>query len=523
MSLPLRQKILDEFLKTGGKKRASAIRKYRQNWVKDFFDRGQIRIENDIWTSTFYEAASNIPEEDRATFDIPLAGGSIPTTQWNKIYAHLEKELKTSMNEDFVTYTIDNTSTTITVKYVRGTKRKSAPKQGDIDLEIYVDKRIKLAMESFFKTGDFEKIAKSVIKAAATKTKGTGMTISHGDEREPQFGSSIPDSTKMSKKDIADKLKSGKETAPGAKGTLVSKRFLKAIIKSCKQLFSTAPWFSKASETIDAKWEELFGYSSSVKDRDTKSAVQSNVELSAEVIPSKILNKLKLNRGVFDKALSDEIVKFLKDEDYFAEELIRLRPGTTAMEAAAITTGSDSVFDRIPKVTTRLAQIVILEKVSKKFIKNAKKTPKGTKKGSNKTNNKFSGAGSSKVERTNARKGNIKSATNRRATEAPQTAVALKELINQALPEVMLTQMQPPALRNRTGRFRQSAEVTNVNIGPRGGTQIDYTYMRDPYETFEPGGDMGSRNRDPRKLIGASVREIAIKLTGNKFITTRRR
>ena len=82
--------------------------------------------------------------------------------------------------------------------------------------------------------------------------------------------------------------------------------------------------------------------------------------------------------------------------------------------------------------------------------------------------------------------------------------------------------MQPPALRNRTGRFRQSAEVTNVTIGPRGGTDIDYTYMRDPYQVFEPGGKMGSRNRDPRKLIGGTVREIAIQITGNKFIRTRR-
>ena len=32
-----------------------------------------------------------------------------------------------------------------------------------------------------------------------------------------------------------------------------------------------------------------------------------------------------------------------------------------------------------------------------------------------------------------------------------------------------------------------SAEVTNVVIGPRGGTQIDYTYQRNPYEVFEPG------------------------------------
>jgi len=100
--------------------------------------------------------------------------------------------------------------------------------------------------------------------------------------------------------------------------------------------------------------------------------------------------------------------------------------------------------------------------------------------------------------------------------------IALKELINAALPAELLKQMHPPALRNRTGRFRQSAEVTNVLVGPRGGVEAEYTYMRDPYETFEPGGNMGSRGRDPRKLIGGSVREIAMRLTGNRFIRTRR-
>ena len=133
--------------------------------------------------------------------------------------------------------------------------------------------------------------------------------------------------------------------------------------------------------------------------------------------------------------------------------------------------------------------------------------------------------------------GKITTTRKQRAKKAPSTKrrtrqegrgvtsgnpIALKELINAALPEVMLLKMQPPALRNRTGRFRQSAEVTNVSVGPRGGTQINYTYMRDPYDTFEPGGNMGSRNRDPRKIIGESIREIATKITGNKFITTRR-
>ena len=82
--------------------------------------------------------------------------------------------------------------------------------------------------------------------------------------------------------------------------------------------------------------------------------------------------------------------------------------------------------------------------------------------------------------------------------------------------------MHPPALRNRTGRFRTSAEVTNVLVGPRGGVNVDYTYMKDPYQTFEPGGAQGSTGRDPRRLIGGTIREIAGELMGKKFIKVRR-
>jgi hypothetical protein len=122
-----------------------------------------------------------------------------------------------------------------------------------------------------------------------------------------------------------------------------------------------------------------------------------------------------------------------------------------------------------------------------------------------------------------AGKSKAKKAGVSRKVQNQKSALGLKELINAALPEAMLLKMHPPALRNRTGRFRNSAEVTNVTMGPRGGTQIDYTYMKDPYQTFEPGGAMGSVNRDPRRLIGGTVREIAQQITGNKFITTRRR
>ena len=59
-------------------------------------------------------------------------------------------------------------------------------------------------------------------------------------------------------------------------------------------------------------------------------------------------------------------------------------------------------------------------------------------------------------------------------------------------------------------------------MGPRGGMHIDYTYARDPYETFEPGNRQGSTYRDPRKIIGSSVREIAQSIVGQKFIKIRR-
>lgn len=120
--------------------------------------------------------------------------------------------------------------------------------------------------------------------------------------------------------------------------------------------------------------------------------------------------------------------------------------------------------------------------------------------------------------------GSINKGRNRTPAVTPAlSGLRLKELINQVLPETLLPRMKSPALVNRTGRLRRSAEVTNVLVGPRGGVEIDYTYRKDPYQTFEPGGNMGSTNRDPRKLIGGAVREVASALVGRKFIKVRSR
>ena len=125
-----------------------------------------------------------------------------------------------------------------------------------------------------------------------------------------------------------------------------------------------------------------------------------------------------------------------------------------------------------------------------------------------------------------AKKLPAKSAKKKKRTKATakttESPIALRNILNEMLPQMVASKMTSPALQFRTGRFANSARVENVNIGPKGGTHIDYTYMRDPYETFEPGGKQGSTMRDPRKIIGASIRELAIGILGKQPTTIRR-
>ncbi len=82
--------------------------------------------------------------------------------------------------------------------------------------------------------------------------------------------------------------------------------------------------------------------------------------------------------------------------------------------------------------------------------------------------------------------------------------------------------MSEPALVFRTGRFANSARVDMIHQGPKGGIGVDYTYLKEPYQTFEPGFKQGSTQRDPRKIIGESIRELATTILGRQPHTIRR-
>lgn len=75
-------------------------------------------------------------------------------------------------------------------------------------------------------------------------------------------------------------------------------------------------------------------------------------------------------------------------------------------------------------------------------------------------------------------------------------------------------------LNYRTGRFAESARVDRLATDRNGIITAFYTYMKYPYQTFEPGYAQGSpKTRDPKLLISKSIREIAIELATTRLRT----
>ena len=108
-----------------------------------------------------------------------------------------------------------------------------------------------------------------------------------------------------------------------------------------------------------------------------------------------------------------------------------------------------------------------------------------------------------------------------RARPSNFSTVRLMGLLNTQLPQVVAKNMDSPALNYRTGRFASSVRVTEVQKTKEGFPSVGYTYMKNPYQTFEPGFAQGDPNRDPRKLIESSIREIALNLAIGRFYTRR--
>lgn len=99
----------------------------------------------------------------------------------------------------------------------------------------------------------------------------------------------------------------------------------------------------------------------------------------------------------------------------------------------------------------------------------------------------------------------------------------LLAILNQRLPDKVAGNMGAPRLENRTGRFASSVRVLDITQTRQGFPSIGYTYQRQPYGVFEAtsGSRFASQERDPRKLIDASIREIATEYALGRIFTRR--
>lgn len=192
--------------------------------------------------------------------------------------------------------------------------------------------------------------------------------------------------------------------------------------------------------------------------------------------------------------------------------------------------GSKSFKQGAQDVVPAKVANILLEKIKKGKnikVKNFTKLRKTNKKSSTTIKGKDQTKGKKKTEK---RQKNVTvpalgaTAVSKIRQKTRQSNVSLPSLmvqINKRLPTYLLRNMKQPRLVYRTGRLAQSIRALSIQPGRRG-LNIDYTYMKNPYQTFEPGFQQGSDERDPRELAEISIRQILIDMQQSRFLNFRR-
>jgi hypothetical protein len=94
----------------------------------------------------------------------------------------------------------------------------------------------------------------------------------------------------------------------------------------------------------------------------------------------------------------------------------------------------------------------------------------------------------------------------------------IKDSLLDKVSSLMGTGSSRKVLNYRSGRFAESVEVKTLSQGRTGMITAFYTYMKYPYQTFEPGFAQGHiASRDPKLLIAKAIREIAATRVKNRM------
>lgn len=383
----------------------------------------------------------------------------------------------------------------ITISYVRGLTKKGKPKVGNIEQS-------------------FQKVVKDGIKAYLKK-KGaevTNMEYEHGKTRESGFKRTAQRKGLFSKKET---------DFPGSQGSNAEQvsfmeldKFIKGkgsdLISKDKRLVTSV------DKTITFGLDKIFGINTDQRADRNANGYKDTLIMQGEVVPVEDKN----NPGTVDKTIKDQVELLLNDQRTFIKAAIESGAKKDPRTALAFFHSSPHPIDAlgalgnkqiIDKMFSHKTNPDMRLRVNKSL---ARKGRKATTKSRTKTSTKTKrGIYKNKTRRASAA-GAVKGATLR----TPDSPLTLKALLNDVLPEAIAANMTSPALRFRTGRFANSVRVDNITQGPRGGnTLIETSYLKDPYETFAPGGKKYTFQRNPERLIKGTVRQVATGILGGRF------
>ena len=334
--------------------------------------------------------------------------------------------------------------------------------------------------------------------------------------------------------------------APGAVGTKAQRDIENAIYDVLKngaeKIAGNKRLYTNITKIVKAKYDDIFQVNMDVKSKTTKKSDGSKATFEGELV----FSEDKLNPGGPDRKVREEMKKWLEQDwseelGEYLKKLMKLdikrgqriwsdSPGpidrAMIIQQGLIAEGLVTAMGGLDKRSKRVSKDGGLDmrlKVNKEFIKkmdailkkNIAAHDKIQKAKKMKSSRKTSGGGVVPLKKPRQR--------TKDAAKTAQSPLHLQAMLEAQLPAEVTSRMgQGGALVYRTGRFANSVEPTQVMVGPRGGVQVDYTYMKMPYQTFEPGYKQGSTQRDPRKIIGESVRAIAQSIIGDKFLKVRR-
>ena len=379
----------------------------------------------------------------------------------------------------------------------------------------------------------FNNMLKQAVRDFLTKMKPDQIIYSHGKKLPRDFrviddpnlpGGSAPGMGKF----------------PGGQGTrshhAIATETIKLLGSKAQSIAKRPGLMKRLMRVVDAKFQDMFESNSQVRKQRSEKEILDSLEYSGQLIL-----ETKDNPGGPDADILKEMKRFLDlNQDEFIKEAFKLTKmnkqtlanlwsGSSNTVDALIAIGKGNLVTKLGKLNRKKVKVTkaggldMRFEVNKQLVAEMKAAIKDKSSGKTKTKRKRKSSSRNVTLSAGAMGARYRKQSKSRVGDAVgDNPLALATLINRALPEVVASKMTSPALNYRTGRFAQSAEVKNITVGPRGGTAVEYTYRKDPYQTFEPGYAMGSTQRDPRKIIGESIRQIAQGIVGNKFLTTRR-